>query len=216
MSIAPTLQRYLASNHIQYDVVAHEPTTSSTRTAEACHISGNCFAKAVVLRRDGGYMLAVLPASRHLHLTDLRDQLGDNVQMAKESEIDRLFPDCAHGAIPAVGQCYGLSLLVDDSIEAAPDVYMEAGRPRDADPHEPFAVCGPDGAGPARPFQRADADRKRFGDVGVMRLRSSSCRRRLSFAAHCCDCLRAGTMHSSRTARGTQQNAAPMTIVSMS
>ncbi len=80
-----------------------------------------------MLRRDGGYVLAVLPASRHLHLTDLRDQLGDNVQMAKEFEIDGLFPDCAHGAIPAVGQCYGLSLLVDDSIEAAPDVYMEGG-----------------------------------------------------------------------------------------
>jgi len=127
MSIAPTLQRYLAANNIQYDVVRHEPTASSTRTAEASHISGNCLAKAVVLRHDGGYMLAVLPASRHLHLTDLRGQLGDNVQMAKESEIDRLFPDCAHGAIPAVGQCYGLSLLIDDSIEAAPDVYMEAG-----------------------------------------------------------------------------------------
>jgi Ala-tRNA(Pro) deacylase len=127
MSIAPTLQRYLATNNIQYDVIAHEPTTSSTRSAEACHISGNCLAKGVVLRRDGGYMLAVLPASRHLHLTDLRDQLGDYVQMARESEIDSLFPDCAHGAIPAVGQCYGLSLLVDDSIEAAPDVYMEAG-----------------------------------------------------------------------------------------
>jgi Ala-tRNA(Pro) deacylase len=127
MSIAPTLQRYLAANNIQYDVVAHEPTMSSNRTAEACHISGNCLAKAVVLRRDGGFMLAVLPASHHLHLTDLRDALGENVQMAKEPEIDQLFPDCAHGAIPAVGQCYGLPLLVDDSIEAVPVIYMEAG-----------------------------------------------------------------------------------------
>lgn len=127
MSIAPTLQRYLASNNIQYDVIAHEPTMSSTRTAEACHISGNCLAKAVVLKHDGGYVMAVLPASRHLHLNDLRDSLGENIEMAEESEIDKLFPDCAHGAVPAIGQCYGLSLLVDDSIEAAPDVYMEAG-----------------------------------------------------------------------------------------
>jgi Ala-tRNA(Pro) deacylase len=127
MSIAPTLQHYLASKNVQYDVIPHEPTASSARTAEACHISGNCLAKAVVLRRDGGYLLAVLPASHHLHLTDLRDALGENIEMAKESEIDKLFHDCAHGAVPAVGQCYGLPLLVDDSIEAAPDVYMEAG-----------------------------------------------------------------------------------------
>ena len=127
MSIAPTLQKYLAAKNIQYDVIAHEPTMSSAHTAEACRISGNSLAKGVVLRHDGGYALAVLPASRHLHLTDLRDQLSENIEMADEPEIDKLFPDCAHGAIPAVGQCYGLSLLVDDSIEAAPDVYVEAG-----------------------------------------------------------------------------------------
>jgi Ala-tRNA(Pro) deacylase len=128
MSIAPTLQQYLATKGIQYDVIPHEPTTSSTRTAEACRISGNCLAKGIVLSRSGNdYILAVLPASHHIHLTDLRNQLGDNVEMAKESEIDMLFPDCVHGAVPAVGQCYGLPLVVDDSLEAHPQIYLEAG-----------------------------------------------------------------------------------------
>ena len=47
--------------------------------------------------------------------------------MAKESEIDPLFPDCAHGAVPPLGHCYALPLIVDDSIEAQPDIYMESG-----------------------------------------------------------------------------------------
>ena len=47
--------------------------------------------------------------------------------MAAESEIDRLFADCAHGAVPAAGICYGLDVIVDDSIEMQPDVYIEAG-----------------------------------------------------------------------------------------
>ena len=128
MSIAPTLQHYLTAESIQYDVIPHEPTMSSTRTAEACRISGNCLAKGIVLRRGSSeYMLAVLPASHHIHLADLRNQLGDNVEMAKETEVDPLFPDCVHGAVPAVGQCYGLPLVVDDSLEAQPQVYMEAG-----------------------------------------------------------------------------------------
>jgi Ala-tRNA(Pro) deacylase len=128
MSIAPTLQHYLAAENIQYDVIPHEPTMSSTRTAEACRISGDCLAKGVVLRRGGSdYMLAVVPASHHIQLADLRHHFGDDVQMAKETEIDSLFPDCAHGAVPAVGQCYGLSLLVDDSLETEPQVYIEAG-----------------------------------------------------------------------------------------
>jgi Ala-tRNA(Pro) deacylase len=127
MSIAPTLQRYLTTENIQYDVIPHDPTMSSTRTAEACQISGDRLAKAIVLRRNAGYLLAVLPASHHLRLSDLKDQLGDNVEMAEESEIASLFPDCAHGAVPPIGHCYALPLIVDDSIEAQPEIYMEAG-----------------------------------------------------------------------------------------
>ena len=36
-------------------------------------------------------------------------------------------PDCAHGAIPPVGECYGLEMIVDESVEAQPDVYLEGG-----------------------------------------------------------------------------------------
>jgi Ala-tRNA(Pro) deacylase len=127
MSIAPTLQKYLGSENIRYDAIPHQPTMSSTRTAEACHISGDRLAKAVVLRRDGGYLLAVVPASHHIRLSELRTQFGDNLELAKESEIDQLFPDCARGAVPAIGQCYGLSLVVDDSIALQPEIYVEAG-----------------------------------------------------------------------------------------
>ena len=127
MSIAPTLQKYLAAENIQYEEILHELSMTSTRTAEACHISGDRLAKGVVLRRDGEYMLAVMPASHHLRLSELRTKLGDNVDMADETEINELFRDCVHGAVPAVGKCYGLNIIVDDSIQAQPEIYMEAG-----------------------------------------------------------------------------------------
>ena len=127
MSIAPALQRYLAAENIKYDVIPHEPTMSSMRTAEACQISEDCLAKGIVLRRDGDYLLAVLPASHHIRLSDLRNELGENVEMAKEAEVDQLFWDCAHGAVPPIAQCYGLPLVVDDSIDAQAEIYMEAG-----------------------------------------------------------------------------------------
>jgi Ala-tRNA(Pro) deacylase len=97
------------------------------RTAEACHVSGDRLAKAIVLRRDGGYMLAVLPASHCLRMSELRAKLGDDIDMASEHEINRLFADCARGAVPAVGACYGLDVVVDDSIQTQPEIYMEAG-----------------------------------------------------------------------------------------
>jgi len=127
MSIAPRLQEYLTAQNIDYREIPHEPTMSSNRTAQACHISGDSLAKGIVLRRDGGYMLAVMPASHRLHLSELKTRLGEDIEMADEEEIKELFRDCAHGAVPAVGKCYGLDVIVDDSIEMQPDVYMEAG-----------------------------------------------------------------------------------------
>jgi len=126
MSIAPTLQKYLDDN-VTYELLSHEPTMSSMRTAQASHISGECLAKGVVLRGVGGYMLAVLPASHHIRLPELEMQFGEAVSLAAENEIDGLFKDCAHGAIPPVGECYGLDTIVDDSLSEKPEIYLEAG-----------------------------------------------------------------------------------------
>lgn len=127
MTIAPTLHRYLAAENIQYDEVPHVYTMTSARTAQACHVPGDRLAKAIVLKRDGGYMLAVLPASHHLRLAELRQRLGDDVDMASEHEIDELFIDCAHGAVPAAGKCYGLDVIVEESMQKEPEIYVEAG-----------------------------------------------------------------------------------------
>ena len=45
----------------------------------------------------------------------------------KGSPFEDLFDDCERGAIPAVGECYGLDTLVDDSIEEQPEIYFEGG-----------------------------------------------------------------------------------------
>jgi Ala-tRNA(Pro) deacylase len=127
MAIALTLERYLDTNHVKYDVIAHAPTNSSMQTAEACHIPGDRLAKAVLLRDEVGYALAVLPASHHIRLSELRRQFGDDVDLATEGEIADLFEDCVRGAIPAVGECYGLDTVVDDSMDEQPEVYFEGG-----------------------------------------------------------------------------------------
>jgi Ala-tRNA(Pro) deacylase len=126
MAIAPTFQRYLDQKVI-YDVIPHEPTMSSMFTAQACHVPGNCLAKGVLLRDDTGYMLAVLPATRYIRMHDLRLQFGGDVELANEGEIDELFQDCARGAVPPIGECYGLDTIVDDAIDEQGEVYLEAG-----------------------------------------------------------------------------------------
>ena len=102
-------------------------TNQRSQRCEACRVSGDRVAKAVVLHDEYGYLLAILPASHQIRLDDLRRQLGLDVDLAAEYEIEELFDDCIPGAIPPVGECYGLETVVDDSIERQPEVYLEGG-----------------------------------------------------------------------------------------
>src|SRR5262249_22353840 len=120
---SPTLTRYLAQQGAVYDEVPHEPTMSSTRTAQACHVSGDRVAKGVVLQNGGQFVVTVLPASHHLELKGRANAM----RMASEDEIAGLFPDCAPGAVPPIAAAYGLTCIVDDSIAAMPEVHSEGG-----------------------------------------------------------------------------------------
>jgi Ala-tRNA(Pro) deacylase len=91
-------------------------------------VAADSFAKAVVLRGGGdGFMLAVLPASRHIHFEQLRRLLANDVDMANEEQVETLFLDCDPGAVPPLGAAYGLKVVVDDSLARQPDVYFESG-----------------------------------------------------------------------------------------
>lgn len=127
MGTATRLTQFLTRVGARYDLVPHDTTASSIRSAEACHISADCLAKAVVLLDDDGYLLAVLPASHHLRFDDLEEQGHWPVRMATEQEIEELFPDCAPGAVPPIGAAYGLKTLVDESIAELPEIYFEGG-----------------------------------------------------------------------------------------
>jgi Ala-tRNA(Pro) deacylase len=130
MTVASTVQRYLVGQGIGYAILSHPVTGSSSETAQSARISGNCIAKTVVLRDgdDGdGYLLAVVPASHHLDLDLVQGCLGRSVALASEQEIGQLFPDCDLGAIPPLGQAYGLDVVLDDSLAGLDEVCFEGG-----------------------------------------------------------------------------------------
>ncbi|MEE9139913.1 MAG: YbaK/EbsC family protein [Alphaproteobacteria bacterium] len=127
MPIATSLQKYLAEKGAEYEVVTHTPTVSASRTAQVSHVPGDRIAKAVVLKSDDGYLLAVLPASHHIQLGELQRWLNRPIGLATEDEAAALFSDCQLGAFPATGGAYGLEVVMDDSLSAQPDIYFEGG-----------------------------------------------------------------------------------------
>ncbi len=127
MAIAKKLSDHLANAGVAYDVVAHPRTPSSSRTAQAAHVTGERVAKTVVLHDDQGYLLAVVPSTHRVELDSLRSLVDRRLSLATESEIEKLFGDCDVGAVPPVGAAYDLDVILDESLAAQPDVYIEAG-----------------------------------------------------------------------------------------
>jgi len=127
MTIASKLRQYLDGEGVHYDVVTHPRTSTSSQSAESAHIPGDRVAKSVVIHHELGYVLAVVPSTNRVELGTLQDLLDKRLGLATEDEVSTLFDDCEAGAIPPVGAAYGVPVVLDDSLNAAPDLYFEGG-----------------------------------------------------------------------------------------
>ena len=127
MGIATTLAHYLLEHDVAYDLVQHPHTETARASAVASGLPADKVVKAVVLKGSDGFMLALLPASRHLQFDELRRLIGDDVNIAGEEQVETLFVDFEPGSVPAIGAAYGLNVVVDDSLTEQPDLYVEGG-----------------------------------------------------------------------------------------
>jgi len=127
MAIALKLQEYLTELGISYDVVSHSVTGSSMETAQVAHVPGDKLVKSVLLKDDRDYVMAVVPSTYHVQLSDLASRLHRHLQLVPESELESIFNDCEVGAIPPIGQAYAIDMIVDDKLLECEDLYIEAG-----------------------------------------------------------------------------------------
>ena len=127
MAIAKTLINYLKERGIDFEEVEHAHTPTSQASAHAAHVPAHQVAKAVVLRDDKGYVVSVLPANHSLEIDWVNEELDRKLEMACEDEFKKLFGDCEVGAVPALGEAYGLKVIWDDELAYTQDIYIEAG-----------------------------------------------------------------------------------------
>ena len=127
MAVANTVRAFLEERGVEYEVVPHAPAATSSETAQAAHVPGGRLAKAVVVEDPDHCAVVVLPATEHVHLGELRRELGDTYALATEDRLRRLFEDCELGSVPPFGQAYGLDVLLDASLLEADRVFVESG-----------------------------------------------------------------------------------------
>jgi Ala-tRNA(Pro) deacylase len=127
MAIAKTLMSYLQERGISYDLVEHKHTETAVESAHEANVPVHQVAKAVVLCDDAGYVVSVLPASHSLEIDWVNQVLDRKLEMACEKEFSNLFADCEPGAVPALGEAYGVQVVWDDELAYTSDIYIEAG-----------------------------------------------------------------------------------------
>lgn len=127
MSVAPTVNRALQAKAVEHEILHHPHAASSSRVAQAAHVTGDRIAKGVVLKDAQGFVLAVLPATHQILPEIINSALHRQLGFADEQDLARLFSDCERGAVPALGLEYGIPTIVDASLREQSDIYLEAG-----------------------------------------------------------------------------------------
>ena len=123
-----TLQDYLDEMGVAYRLSSHGTAYTSQDLAAREHVSGQNVIKPVVVVIDGHPYVCALPATHRIDLQRLREQLNaQDVALADEPQLMRMFPDCELGAEPPIGKLYGIPTLMDLSLIHDEQVTFQAG-----------------------------------------------------------------------------------------
>jgi Ala-tRNA(Pro) deacylase len=119
---------WLRQQGVKFDIKRHAEAFTAQEVAAAVKVTGYELAKVVVLKGDGDYVLAVVPAPLKVDLKAARGILGaKKLSLAHEEEFETLFPGCDRGAMPPFGNLWGVRTFVDESLARHPHIVFNAG-----------------------------------------------------------------------------------------
>jgi Ala-tRNA(Pro) deacylase len=128
MAARQRLEKYLREEGVSFETVTHSVAYTAQEVAAAQHTPGRKLAKVVLVDADGKLVMLVLPASYRLDFPKVRDVLGaSKVRLAKEEEFAGTFTDCEVGAMPPLGNLYGLPVYVDSSLAQTREIIFKVG-----------------------------------------------------------------------------------------
>lgn len=121
------VRELLENNKILYQLKVHPPAYTSEQSALYRNEPLKIGAKAMILKTDTGFIMAVLPADRKIDSAQLKEILNTkNLRFATPEELlekTGLVP----GAIPPFGSLFNLPMLIDKSLLEEEYIAFNAG-----------------------------------------------------------------------------------------
>ena len=128
MDCKERLERHLRDSGVAFELHHHPLAFTAQAVAESEHVPGKLMAKVVMVYADGKLTMLALPAPARVDLARAAAGLGaKEVRLARENEFAAAFPDCDVGAMPPLGNLYGVPTYVDRSLTEDQSIVFQAG-----------------------------------------------------------------------------------------
>jgi Ala-tRNA(Pro) deacylase len=128
MNTLAKIKQHLEQNNIPYKVMLHEEVYTAQQLAQALHVPGKELVKAVIIRADDRYCMAVLSSIRKIDLSALKTHLhAAMLTIVTEQELKALFPETEIGAMPPLGHLFSMEVWVDASLTTEEYITFNAG-----------------------------------------------------------------------------------------
>jgi Ala-tRNA(Pro) deacylase len=117
MAIAEVIN-YLSSNAMPFRVLTHAPVYSAADLARGHHVGERNVIKTELYKADRRLAMAIVPADCTVDLAALSAVLRTReITKVDAWEQERLFNGCDVGAVPPLGNLYGIPVVADASFE---------------------------------------------------------------------------------------------------
>ena len=132
MPLLEKLRVFLEQNRAEYSHTVHAIAYTAHEVALAEHLPPREVAKTVVVHSDDGYHMLIVPATKLVDFQEVRLALGlSHARMVPETELNGLFPDCELGAMPPMGNLYGMPVYLDSDLAGEDMITFNGGTHRD-------------------------------------------------------------------------------------
>ena len=125
---------WLGAHGLDYDLHEHPLAFTALEAARAEGLDPHAFAKTLaVVLPDGRRVLVAIEASDHLDLEAAAELLeSDRIRLLTEIELLDLAPSCDVGALPPIGDLFGVPVYADVALRDAERITFHAGSHRHA------------------------------------------------------------------------------------
>ncbi len=113
MNLFQKIKQILDSNNVDYQIIEHQPTPTSEESAKARGEEMKTGAKAILMKANDYFMLAVLPADKKIDGKKLRKILKvKKLRFANQEELYEI-TNCKKGAVPPFGDLLNVNMIID-------------------------------------------------------------------------------------------------------